>query len=97
MGFLGGFAHGVASELDSTNQEDTGKRRHGRLYKYLHKNKKKTSAASDSGGPGTNPGSGTMPSMKRGGKVKRTGPVFVHKGEIVLNKRQAKRYKRKRG
>ncbi len=32
--------------------------------------------------------------LKRGGKVKRTGMARVHKGERVLTKRQAKRYRR---
>lgn len=36
-------------------------------------------------------------SYKRGGKVKRTGPAKLHKGERVLTKRQAKKYDKKRG
>ena len=36
-------------------------------------------------------------SYKRGGKVKRTGPAKLHKGERVLTKRQAKKYAKKRG
>ena len=31
----------------------------------------------------------SMPSYKRGGKVKKTGPAKLHKGERVLTKRQA--------
>jgi hypothetical protein len=34
-------------------------------------------------------------SYKRGGKVKRTGLARVHKGERVLTRAQAKRYKRR--
>lgn len=30
---------------------------------------------------------------KKGGKVKKTGLAIVHKGERVLNKKQAKKYK----
>ncbi len=33
-------------------------------------------------------------SYKRGGTVKRTGMAKVHKGERVLTKRQAKRYRK---
>lgn len=36
-----------------------------------------------------------MPSYKRGGKVKKTGPAKLHKGERVLTKRQAKSRKMK--
>jgi len=32
-----------------------------------------------------------LPSYKRGGKVKKTGPAKLHKGERVLTKRQAKK------
>lgn len=38
-----------------------------------------------------------MPSYKRGGKVKRTGAARLHKGEQVLNTKQAKRYRRGKG
>ena len=40
----------------------------------------------------TNP---MLPSYKRGGKVKKTGPAKLHKGERVLTKRQAKSRKMK--
>jgi hypothetical protein len=43
------------------------------------------------GGPGL-PGAG-MPVMKKGGKVKRTGPHKLHKGEKVLTAKQAKAHK----
>lgn len=36
-----------------------------------------------------------LPSYKRGGKVKKTGPARLHKGEQVLTKRQAKSRKMK--
>jgi hypothetical protein len=32
-----------------------------------------------------------MPSMKRGGRVKRTGPHLLHKGEFVVPAKQASR------
>ena len=38
-----------------------------------------------------------VPSYKKGGKVRKTGLARLHKGERVLNKRQAKRYSKKRG
>lgn len=41
--------------------------------------------------------SGSTQSFKRGGKVKRTGLARVHKGERVLTRAQAKRYKRRGG
>lgn len=34
--------------------------------------------------PGMPPGAGAMPSMKRGGTVKKTGPHKLHKGERVV-------------
>jgi hypothetical protein len=33
-------------------------------------------------------------SYKRGGKVKKTGPAKLHKGERVLTKRQAAKYRK---
>ena len=36
-------------------------------------------------------------SYKHGGKVKRTGPAKLHKGERVLTKKQAKKYAKKSG
>lgn len=41
-------------------------------------------------------GSASPDSFKRGGKVRKTGIAKVHKGERVLTKKQAKKY-RKRG
>jgi len=38
-----------------------------------------------------------LPSYKRGGKVRKTGLARVHRGERVLTKKQAKRYRRGRG
>jgi hypothetical protein len=35
----------------------------------------------------------TMPSYKKGGKVRATGPAFVHSGEVILNKKQQKQIK----
>ena len=32
--------------------------------------------------------------FKKGGKVKKTGVALVHKGEVVLTKAEAKRYKK---
>lgn len=37
-----------------------------------------------------------MPVYKKGGKVKKTGPAIVHKGERVLTKKQAKKFNQKR-
>lgn len=34
-----------------------------------------------------------MPSYKKGGKVRATGPAFVHSGEVILNKKQQKQIK----
>lgn len=50
-------------------------------------------------GPGGGVGGGGMDtddidSYRRGGKVKRTGPAFLHKGERVLTRSQARRKKR---
>jgi hypothetical protein len=38
-------------------------------------------------------GAGMMRSFKRGGKVKKTGPAKLHKGERVLTKQQADKAK----
>lgn len=38
-------------------------------------------------------GAGMMRSFKRGGKVAKTGPAKLHKGEKVLTKRQAKKFR----
>ena len=35
--------------------------------------------------------------FKKGGKVRKTGKALVHKGEIVLTKKQAKKYVKKTG
>jgi len=68
-----------------------------------------TSAAGGGGGidakrKSSSDGSGTYigdeaaaGNYKRGGKVKRTGLAKVHKGERVLTRAQAKRYKRRGG
>lgn len=37
-----------------------------------------------------------IPSFKKGGKVKKTGLAKVHKGERVLNKKQAMKFDRKK-
>lgn len=35
--------------------------------------------------------------FKKGGKVKRTGPIYAHKGERVLTKKQQKKLGMKKG
>jgi hypothetical protein len=49
--------------------------------------------------PGERSGLFTKPaqpsSYKKGGKVKKTGTALVHKGEVVLTKAEAKKYKKK--
>jgi hypothetical protein len=40
---------------------------------------------------------GTVASMKKGGKVKKTGKHMLHKGEQVLKRKTAKKYRRKHG
>lgn len=40
---------------------------------------------------------GTVPSYKKGGKIRKTGLAFVHKGERVVPKSKVKRMARKRG
>lgn len=39
---------------------------------------------------------GNMKKFKKGGKVKKTGPAIVHKGERILNKKQTKRFDSKK-
>jgi hypothetical protein len=40
---------------------------------------------------------GAVASYKKGGKVKRTGLARLHKGEQVLKKSTAKKYRKRRG
>jgi hypothetical protein len=54
---------------------------------------KAPTGTSMSGGPTTGP---MMMSMKKGGKVRKTGPILAHAGERVLSKKQAKRYDKDR-
>ena len=63
------------------------------LYNKLQERRKnrvakQQSSSSNSSDPGD------MPSYKRGGKVKHTGKAYLHKGERVLTKRQARKYSR---
>jgi hypothetical protein len=37
---------------------------------------------------------GSMPMYKKGGRVRKTGPAIVHKGEIILTAATAKRLKK---
>jgi len=48
-----------------------------------------------SGLASSGPDSSPMASFKRGGKVKKTGPAKLHKGERVLNKKEAKKYRKR--
>lgn len=36
-----------------------------------------------------------IPAFKKGGKVTKTGPALVHKGEVVMTKEQAQKMKKK--
>lgn len=49
-----------------------------------------------SGGKKKTPQTANPPSYKRGGRVKKGGTAKVHRGEKVLTKRQAKRFRGKR-
>lgn len=37
---------------------------------------------------------GKLPAYKKGGKVKKTGPALVHKGEVVVPKNKVKKLKK---
>lgn len=43
------------------------------------------------------PEDNTLQGYKKGGMVKKTGPIKAHKGERVLTKSQAKKYNKKKG
>jgi len=42
-------------------------------------------------------GEGAVASYKKGGKVKKTGLARLHKGEQVLKRKTAKKYRKKHG
>ena len=63
-----------------------------------------TRAGSGMGGPngfaGGGPGGGEMApmmAMKRGGKIWKTGPYKLHRGERVLSRKQTAKYDKDRG
>lgn len=41
--------------------------------------------------------SSSLKSYKKGGRVRRTGPAMLHKGERVLTRKEARTYAKKRG
>lgn len=47
--------------------------------------------------PHDDSGGEEMASYKRGGKVRKTGPARLHKGEQVLTASQARKYRRAKG
>jgi len=63
----------------------------GFLSSAISRHKSKTQSSSSSTGD-TGTGGSDMDSYKRGGKVRKTGAAYLHKGERVLTKRQAKRW-----
>ncbi len=72
-------------------------------YKNRAKNKAKsaiksatTSKSSSTSSDSPSSDYGTEGSFLKGGPVKRTGVYKLHKGERVLNRKQTKRYNRKR-
>lgn len=66
-------------------------------YRTNQKSKRASQASSSSGSDSAD--QAAQPSaFKRGGKVKKTGRAKVHKGEVVLTAKQARKTKRiKRG
>ena len=83
---------------DSKGDDSGKKSREGilsRLQKQRSSNQSGTSTAANKGYGG---GSAAEPSTyKRGGKVRKGGMARVHKGERVLTRKQARRYKRSKG
>ena len=61
----------------------------GKIRSKLGRKKSSTSDDSDSN-------LATPRTLRRGGKVRKTGMALVHKGERMLTKKQAKRYGRNR-
>lgn len=63
----------------------------GLIASNLDKQEKRAETTVGTGQPSAQPSS-----FKRGGKVKKGGRAKVHKGEVVLTKKQAVRLRRKR-
>lgn len=82
MGFLGSALEGYADQATKMKKD----KQRGILRK-----KKKAKDTQD----GKPQGYAEPFSFKRGGRVKKSGMAKVHKGEVVLTKRQAR--KRKKG
>ena len=87
MGFLGGMAGGLASRAMSrkkksadTKSEDKPDFKNSPIGKLASKIKGKMSSKKQA-----------VPSYKRGGKVKKTGPAKLHQGEKVIPKRKGKK------
>ena len=92
MGAFGGFMSGLSGGGGS----DAIKKLKAKI------NNKKGPGGSDAAtnaAPTDEMGGGGLgvPAMKKGGPIKKTRTYLLHKGERVLNKRQAKRYNKKRG
>jgi len=63
----------------------------GQLLKSLKKKRKQETKPSDQ------TSGDVQDSYHKGGRVRRTGPARLKKGEQVLTKKQAKRYRKTRG
>jgi len=91
MGFFGGMAEGFASSKG-------GQKLLGKLGNFVKKPFKKKAPESTAPTPGVPTSAEGSPFvMKRGGKVRKTGLIKMHKGERVLTKRQTRRYESRKG
>ena len=92
MGGFAGFTGAVSGKKDKAGKDDNP-------INHIKKLFSKKSGGSGGGSSSDEMGAETsgVPSYKKGGKVRKTGLARLHKGERVLNKRQAKRYSKKRG
>ena len=80
-GYISGLGSGASDKNSFQKLADAIKAKH----------RKKTSSGDTAGGS-DDPGA---PGMKKGGPIKKTRTYLLHKGERVLNKKQAKRWKGK--
>jgi hypothetical protein len=85
MSFLGGLAGGLASRAkDKDDDKKSPKKKPDFKGSPLGKLASKIKGAMSSKKQ-------SVPSYKRGGKVKKTGPAKLHKGEKVIPKRSGKK------
>lgn len=93
MGGFAGFTGAMSGKKDKSGKDDNPI---NHIKKLFSKKSGGGSGGGESSGETEGGGLG-VPAMKKGGPIKKTRTYLLHKGERVLNKRQAKRYSKKKG